>query len=158
MEPRAHLLPRLFIDVVLPSTIAALALVLALCVQQTHNLGERVDAAATLRLERLAGELSNSEEASPQAALDRALHDGRADQLRRIELHRADGSLWSSGTALAAGGANYRSELHDRGNRSSWLSLQVDTGPLRRQQSMVWLLGGLCGAGILVLAWLARVS
>ena len=49
MEPRAHLLPRLFIDVVLPSTIAALALILALCLQQAHSLAERTDAAADIK-------------------------------------------------------------------------------------------------------------
>ena len=159
MESRQRLLPRLFIDVILPSTIAALALVLALCVQQTHNLGERADASVTLRMERLAGELDGSDAVSPQAMLDTALRDGQIDHLRRIELHRAAGGLWASGAASAVtGGATYRTELHDRGHTSSWLSMQVDTTPLRRAQAMIWLLGALCAAGILVLAWLARVT
>lgn len=158
MEPRAHLLPRLFIDVVLPSTIAALALILALCVQQTHNLAERVDAAAGLRLARLAGELDATDSLSPQAALDRTLQDGRIDQVQRVEWHGSDGRLWSSGAAAVPGGAIYRSEVKPHGSISSWVSMQVDTRPLRRAQAMVWLLGALCAAGVLVLAWLARVS
>ncbi|WP_430391261.1 sensor histidine kinase [Dyella sp. 20L07] len=158
MESRPHLLPRLFIDVVLPSTIAALALILALCVQQTHNLGERTDAAISLRLERLAGQLGDDTALSPQATLDQALKDGQGDQLQRVELHRRDGSFWSSGLAPLQTGATYRSELVGHGNGSSWLSMQIDTQPLRRAQGMVWLLGGLCAAGILVLAWLARVT
>ncbi len=158
MESRQRLLPRLFIDVILPSTIAALALVLALCVQQTHTMGERADASVTLRLERLAGELGNSFTTSPQDALDRALREGQVDQLQRVELHRPDGSLWSSGISLPRGGATYRSELRGSGAPPSWLSMQVDTRPLRLAQGLVWLLGGLCAAGILVLAWLARVT
>jgi signal transduction histidine kinase len=157
MEPRAHLLPRLFIDVVLPGTIAALALILALCVQQVHNLGERSDAAIALRMERITRQLSNDEGRSPQDALDHALRDGQADQLRRVELHRPDGDVWSSGTA-ATGGAIYRNQLDGHDNASSWLSAQFDTKPLRRAQGMVWMLGSLCAAGIIVLAWLARVT
>jgi two-component system, sensor histidine kinase len=158
MEKRAHLLPRMFIDVVLPSTIAALALILALCVQQTHNLAERVDAAASLRLARLAGELDVAEGGSPQAALDRTLREGKGDQIQRVEWHGSDGSLWSSGTPSDAGTATYRTEIRPHGGMDSWVSLQVDTRPLHKAQAMVWLLGSLCGAGILVLAWLARVS
>jgi len=158
MESRQRLLPRLFIDVILPSTIAALALVLALCVQQTHTMGERAEAAVSLRLERLAGELGNGITTSPQDVLDRALRDGEADQLRRVELHRPDGSLFSSGASLPQGGAIYRSEMRGSGDPPSWLSMQVDTRPLRLAQSLVWLLGSLCAAGILVLAWLARVT
>jgi signal transduction histidine kinase len=158
MEPRAHLLPRLFIDVVLPSTIAALALILALCLQQTHSLAERVDAAASLRLARLAGELELAEGVSPQAALDRTLHEGKADQVLRVELHGSDGRLWSSGAAATTGSATYRNEVKPQGNISTWVSMDVDTQPLRKAQAMVWLLGALCAAGILVLAWLARVS
>jgi two-component system, sensor histidine kinase len=158
MEPRAHLLPRLFIDVVLPGTIAALALVLALCVQQVHNLGERADAAIALRTERISHQLSNDTGTAPQNALDRALRDGQADQLLRVELHRPDGAVWSSGAAPAQGSATYRSELDGRDNLSSWLSLQFDTRPVQRAQGMVWLLGSLCAAGIVVLAWLARVT
>lgn len=158
MEPRAHLLPRLFIDVVLPSTIAALALILALCVQQTHNLAERVDSAASLRLARLAGELDAPGSVSLQVALDRTLQEGKADQVIRVEWHGADGSLWSSGTPASPNSSTYRSEVRPHGTVSSWVSMQVDTGPLRKTQAMVWLLGALCAAGILVLAWLARVS
>ncbi|WP_243041905.1 sensor histidine kinase [Dyella sedimenti] len=158
MEPRPHLLPRLFIDVVLPSAIAALALVLALCVQQTHHLAERTDAAIALRLERLAGELGSQSQALPQATLDRALRDGQEDQLVRVELHRPDGSLWSSGAPVAEGGAIYRSELRDAGQAASWLSMQVDIRPLRRAQGMVWLLGSLCAMGIVLLTWLARAT
>lgn len=158
MESRAHLLPRLFVDVVLPGTIAALALVLALCVQQVHNLGERTDAAIALRMERIAHQLSTDAGASPQGALDRALRDGQTDQLLRVELHRPDGGVWSSGTAPTQTGAIYRSELDGRDNASSWLSLQFDMRPLQRAQGMVWLLGTLCAAGIVVLAWLARVT
>ncbi|RAO75635.1 sensor histidine kinase [Dyella jiangningensis] len=158
MESRQRLLPRLFIDVILPSTIAALALVLALCVQQTHTMSERAEAAITLRLEHLAGELGTDAGSSPQGALDQALRDGQADQLRRVELHRPDGSLYSSGTALSQGGTVYRGEMHGSGNPPSWLSMQVDIRPLRLAQGLVWLLGGLCAAGILVLAWLARVT
>ncbi|WP_243050595.1 HAMP domain-containing sensor histidine kinase [Dyella sp. RRB7] len=158
MEPRARLLPRLFIDVVLPGTIAALALVLALCVQQVHNLGERADAAIALRMERITRQLSNDESHSPQDALDRVLREGQADQLRRIELHRSNGGVWSSGTAPADGVATYRSELDGRDNSASWLSMQFDTRPLQRAKGMVWLLGSLCAAGIIVLAWLSRVT
>lgn len=158
MGARPQLLPRLFIDVVLPSTIAALALILALCVQQTHNLGERMDAAITLRMERLAGQLGTDTATSPQAALDQALRDGQSDRLVRIELHRRDGSFWSSGPAPVQAGPTYRSELSGDGNGSSWLSVQIDNQSLRRAQGLVWLLGGLCAAGILVLAWLARVT
>lgn len=157
MDQRTRLLPRLFIDVVLPSTIAALALILALCVQQTHNLGERQDAAASLRLARLAGELSASVEGSPQSTLDRTLQEGQPDQVQRVELHGADGQLWASG-AESASGATYRSEVRRDGRAPSWVSLQVDTQPLRRAQAMVWLLGALCATGILLLAWLARAS
>lgn len=155
MESRQRLLPRLFIDVILPSTIAALALVLALCAQQTHGMREQADAAVALRMERLAGELGVSN--SPQDALDRALHEGREAQLQLIELHRSDGTLWRSGTQLTRGGATYRSQLRDHAE-GAWLSMQVDARPLRRAQGLVWVLGGLCGAGILVLAWLARVT
>jgi signal transduction histidine kinase len=158
MEQRAHLLSRLFIDAIMPSTIAALALVLALCIQQAHNLGERADAAVTLRMERLANQLSNQGIASPQATLDQALREGRADQLQRLELHRPDGGFWSSGTLLKQDGVTYRSELPDHGSASSWLSMQVDTRALHRAQGLVWLLGGLCGAGVMILAWLARVT
>ncbi|RDJ00319.1 sensor histidine kinase [Dyella solisilvae] len=160
MDARPHLLPRLFIDVVLPSTIAALALVLALCVQQTHHLGESSIAAVNLRMERLAGELGGDNSASPQATLDRALREGQADQLVRIELHRRDGGFWSSGSTppRSIAGATYRSELPVGGAGSSWLSVQVDSRSLHRAQGMVWLLGGLCAAGILVLAWLARLT
>ncbi|WP_267224889.1 sensor histidine kinase [Dyella silvae] len=157
MEPRPHLLTRLFIDVVLPSTIAALALILALCVQQAHNLGERVDSAIALRMAHLAGELTGDEGGSPQAALDRALLLDKEAPVLKVELHRPDGSLWSSGAAPAQAGTTYRSELGGHGG-SSWLSMQIDTRPLRHAQGMVWLLGTLCAAGILVLAWLARVS
>src|SRR5579859_7326573 len=132
MEPRAHLLPRLFIDVVLPSTIAALALILALCVQQTHNLAERVDSAASLRLARLAGELDVPGGVSPQMALDRTLQEGKGDQVVRVEWHGSDGSLWSSGTPSALGGSTYRSEVRPHGPASSWVSMQVDTRPLRK--------------------------
>ncbi len=158
MEQRAHLLSRLFIDAIMPSTIAALALVLALCIQQTHNLGERADAAITLRLERLANQLGSEGVASPQATLDRALRDGQADQLQRIELHRPDGGFWSSGAALKQDGVTYRSELAEHGSASSWLSMQIDTRALHRAQGLVWLLGSLCGAGVMLLAWLARVT
>lgn len=158
MEQRAPLLSRLFIDAIMPSTIAALALVLALCIQQAHNLGERADAAVTLRMERLANQLGSDAIASPQATLDQALLDGQTDQLRRIELHRPDGGFWSSGAALKQDGATYRSELAEHGSQSSWLGVQVDTGALHRAQGLVWLLGGLCGAGIMILAWLARVT
>src|SRR5579859_4704923 len=158
MHPRPHLLSRLVIDVVLPSMIAALALVLALCMQQTHNLGERADAAIAVRMERLAGELGRGATSSPQGALDRALSDGRADQLLRVEFHRAGGGLWSSGSVPSQGSATYRSELGGEGDNTSWLSMQVATYPLRRAQGLVWLLGGLCAAGILMLAWLARVT
>lgn len=157
MESRARLLPRLFIDVVLPSTIAALALILALCVQQTHNLAERADAAANLRLARLAGELVMAG-TSPQAALDRTLQEGSSDRVLRVEWHGADGSFWSSGTAPPAGSTTYRSEIHPQAGASAWLSMQVDTQALRQAQTMVWLLGALCASGILLLAWLARVS
>ncbi|ULU27081.1 sensor histidine kinase [Dyella terrae] len=156
MEPRAHVLPRLFIDVVLPSTIAALALILALCVQQTHNLAERVDATASLRLARLAGELDATSGAPSQAALDRTLQEGKEDRVVRVEWHGSDGTLWSSGTA--GNGATYRSEVQPHGSASSWVSMQVDTHPLHQAQAMVWLLGALCATGVLVLAWLARVS
>jgi signal transduction histidine kinase len=158
MEPRAHLLPRLFIDVVLPSTIAALALILALCVQQTHNLSERVDSTAGLRLARLAGELEIAGGVSPQAALDETLQEGKDDQVIRVEWHGADGTLWSSGAPATTAGATYRSEVRPHGSTLSWVSMQVDTRPLHKAQAMVWLLGALCAAGILVLAWLARVS
>lgn len=159
MEPRAHLLPRLFIDVVLPSTMAALALILALCIQQTHNLAERVDAAATLRLSRLAGELDASGGSAPtQATLDRTLQEAREDRVVRVEWHGADGTLWSSGTLSPTSSTTYRSEVRPQGSASSWVSMQVDTRPLRQAQAMVWLLGALCASGILVLAWLARVS
>ncbi|GAB2796225.1 sensor histidine kinase [Dyella kyungheensis] len=158
MEPRAHLLPRLFIDVVLPSTIAALALILALCLQQTHSLAERADATASLRLARLAGELGSTEGVSPQAALDRTLQEGKADQVLRVELHGSDGRLWSSGAAPTDTGATYRNEVRPQGTMSSWVSMEVDTHSLRKAQAMVWLLGALCATGILVLAWLARVS
>ncbi|MHA6205345.1 sensor histidine kinase [Dyella soli] len=159
MESRPHLLPRLFIDVVLPGTIAALALVLALCVQQTHNLGERTDAAISLRMERLARQLETDEGTSPQAALDQTMHDnGQDERLLRVELHRPDGSLWSSGPAGVQGGAIYRSELTGNSHVPSWLSLQVDTASLHRAQGLVWLLGGLCAVGILLLAWLARLT
>lgn len=155
MESRQRLLPRLFFDVILPSTIAALVLVLALCVQQTHGMREQADAAVMLRMERLAGDLAGNP--SPQDTLDRALHEGVDARLQLIELHGADGALWRSGTELHRGGATYRSELHDRTD-GAWLSMQVDARPLRRAQGLVWLLGGLCGAGILVLAWLARIT
>ncbi len=158
MEQRTHLLSRLFIDAILPGTIAALALVLALCIQQTHNLGERADAAITLRMERLAHQLSNEGIASPQATLDGALRDGQTDQLQRIELHRPNGGFWSSGAALKQDGVTYRSELADHGSTSSWLSMQIDTHALHRAQGLVWLLGSLCGAGVMLLAWLARVT
>lgn len=158
MEQRAQLLSRLFIDAIMPSTIAALALVLALCIQQAHNLGERADAAVTLRMERLANQLGSEGIASPQATLDRALHDGQADQLRRVELHRPDGSFWGSGAALKHDGVTYRSELAEHGSASSWLSMQIDPRALHRSQGLVWLLGGLCGTGVMILAWLARVT
>ncbi|QNK00191.1 sensor histidine kinase [Dyella telluris] len=158
MESRTHLLPRLFIDVVLPSTIAALALILALCVQQTHSLAERVDAAANLRLARLAGELVVPGNTSPQAALDRSLQEGSSDKVLRVEWHGADGSFWSSGATSTIGSSTYRSEVRPQAGTSAWLSMQVDTKPLRQAQAMVWLLGALCATGILLLAWLARVS
>ncbi|WP_199100303.1 HAMP domain-containing sensor histidine kinase [Dyella sp. ASV21] len=158
MEARTHLLPRLLIDVVLPGTIAALALILALCVQQTHNLGERTDAAVALRLERLAGQLGDDLSHSPQSVLDQALRDGQNDQLVRIEFHRRDGSFWSSGPMPTGVGMTYRSEIKPRSDGASWLSVQIDTAALRRAQGMVWLLGGLCALGILVLAWLARMT
>jgi signal transduction histidine kinase len=157
MDPRPHLLTRLFIDVVLPSTIAALALILALCVQQSHSLGERLDTAAALRMAHLAGELIGDEASSPQVVLDRAMHQSPDIPVLKVELHRPDGHLWSSGTAPAQTGTTYRSELGGR-DGSAWLSMQIDTRPLRHAQGMVWLLGTLCAAGILVLAWLARVS
>ncbi|AIF47058.1 sensor histidine kinase [Dyella japonica] len=158
MEPRAQLLPRLFIDVVLPSTIAAVALILALCVQQSHALAERVDSTASLRLARLAGELDVPGELSPQIALDRTLQEGQADRVVRVEWHGADGTLWSSGKPSSSDGTTYRSEVRPHGTATSWVSMQVDTRPLRQAQAMVWLLGALCVAGVLVLAWLARVS
>jgi len=156
--PRPHLLPRLFIDVVLPGTIAALALVFALCIQQVHNLGERSDAAIALRMERLTHQLGNEEGTSPQGTLDLAWREGQADRLLRIEFHRNDGSFWSSGSASPRAGTIYRSELGDKVHTSSWVSMQVDTGSLHRAQGLVWLLGSLCAAGILTLAWLARVT
>lgn len=159
MDPHPHLLPRLFIDVVLPGTIAALALVLALCVQQSHNLAERTDADVTLRMAQIATQLAGEEGASPQAILDRAQRDNRqADRLLRVELHRPDGSVWSSGVAAPNDGAVYRSELTGRGHAASWLSAQVDTVPLHRAQGLVWVLGSLCAIGIVLLAWLARLT
>lgn len=158
MESRAHLLPRLFIDVVLPGTIAALALVLALCVQQAHNLGEHSEGAIALRMERLTDQLAKDVGATTQEALDRALRDGQADHLLRVELHRQDGKVWSSGAPLAQGGSTYRTQLSGSEATSPWLSMQFDTRPLHRAQGMVWLLGSLCAAGIVVLAWLARVT
>ena len=86
MESRQRLLPRLFFDVILPSTIAALVLVLALCVQQTHGMREQADAAVMLRMERLAGDLAGNP--SPQDTLDRALHEG-VDEHGRKHRHEA---------------------------------------------------------------------
>lgn len=159
MESRTHLLPRLFIDVVLPSTIAALALILALCVQQAHSLGERADATANLRLARLAGELGNiATPAQAQTMLDHARIDGIADHVVSVEMHGSDGALARSGSSPATGIATYRAELASHGSGASWLSMDVDTQSLRKAQAMVWLLGTLCAIGVLVLAWLARVS
>jgi signal transduction histidine kinase len=158
MEPRPPLLSRLFIDAIVPTTIAALALVLALCIQQVHNLSERAEAAVSLRMERLANQLGSEGVSSPQATLDQAMREGQVDQLRRVELHRPGGGFWSSGAAAAQAGVTYRSELADHGSASSWLSMQIDTGALHRAQGLVWLLGGLCAAGVLILAWLARIT
>ncbi|WP_114240800.1 HAMP domain-containing sensor histidine kinase [Dyella sp. C9] len=158
MEARAHLLPRLFIDVVLPGTIAALALVLALCIQQAHHLGERNEAAISLRMERLVNQLGDDITHSPQPILDRALLEGQAEQWQRVELHRRDGSFWSSGSSTSPTRTTYRSALAGDGHGTSWLSVEVDTRALQHAQGLVWLLGGLCAAGILILAWLARVT
>ena len=72
---------------------------LALAVlQQTHNLAERVNAAATLRLSRLAGELDASGGSAPtQATLDRTLQEAR-DVLRHMQ---AGGGALLTGRPLA---------------------------------------------------------
>lgn len=54
MDPRTKLLRRLFLDAVLPVTLAALALVLALTAQVANVQGERLDAQLAWRIERLA--------------------------------------------------------------------------------------------------------
>ncbi|MFC4765132.1 sensor histidine kinase [Dyella koreensis] len=153
MDPRIKLLNRLFLDAVLPVTLAALALVLALTAQVANVQGERLDAQLASRIEQLAGTIAASIDA-PQPLLDAALREGG---LRHVELQHPNGRHWSSGQPVADQRAgNYRRVLSAIDGGRPTLTMQADLQPLRRAQAITWLLGALCAAGILLLAWIAR--
>ncbi|SFR88994.1 Signal transduction histidine kinase [Dyella sp. OK004] len=153
MDPRTKLLHRLFLDAVLPVTLAALALVLALTAQVANVQGERLDAQLAWRIEQLAGTIAAGIDA-PQPLLDAALREGG---LRHVELQHPDGRRWSSGQPVAdQQSGNYRRALPAIGGGHPALTMQADLQPLRRAQTMTWLLGALCAAGVLLLAWMAR--
>lgn len=153
MDPRAKLLRRLFLDAVLPVTLAALALVLALTAQVASVQGERLDAQLAWRIEQLAETIGAGIDA-PQPLLDAALREGG---LRHVELQHPDGRRWSSGEPLAdQRSGNVRRVLPAIDGGRPALTMQADLQPLRRAQAMTWLLGALCAAGVLLLAWMAR--
>lgn len=153
MDPRTKLLRRLFLDAVLPVTLAALALVLALTAQVANVQGERLDAQLAWRIEQLAGTIA-ADAGSPQPSLDAALHEGG---LRHIELQHPDGRRWSSGQSVAdQRDGNYRRILPAIDGGRPTLTVQADLQSLRQAQAMTWLLGALCSAGVLLLAWMAR--
>lgn len=156
MAPRDTLLRRLFIDAVLPATLAALALIATLTVRESSMQAERVDDRAALRMEQLAGALGGGTLDAPQTVLDEARRDGL---LRQVALRYPDGPAWSSGTALPGQQAgNYQRELPGLAGNRPRLTAQADLGPLHRTQAMTWLLGTLCAGGIVLLAWMARWS
>ncbi|WP_266168487.1 sensor histidine kinase [Dyella subtropica] len=153
MDPQAKLLRHLSLDAVLPVTLAALALVLALTIQVANNQSERLDAQVALRVEQLAGALATGGVDAPQPLLDSALRDGG---LRHVELQRPDGRHWSSGVAAPGQRAgNYRRDLPSIDGGRLSLIAQADLRPLHRAQIVTWLLGSLCAVGIVLLAWMA---
>lgn len=148
-------LPRLLVDAVLPLALATLALIAVLAVQQARALAERHDLRVALRITQLAATLATDMDTAPQLLLDRALRDGRNDQLRRIELRRPGGSVLSSGSpSPGATQTSYRVTLGDHG-KIGQLSVLVDPQPLRTAQQQIWLLGSSAILGTLVLTWLA---
>jgi signal transduction histidine kinase len=157
VPPRGHAarLSRLLVDAVLPLTLATLTLITVLAVQQAQALAERHDLRVALRITQLAAALVTDMDTAPQLLLDRALRDGRNDQLRRIELRRPDGSVLGSGNPTAeATRTSYRVALGDHG-KSSLLSVLIDPQPLRTAQQQIWLLGTSAALGTLALTWLA---
>ncbi|WNL47081.1 HAMP domain-containing sensor histidine kinase [Dyella sp. BiH032] len=157
MAQSEPLLRRLLLDAVLPSTLAALLLVTALTVQVAGMQAERTDARAALRIEQLAGALA----ASPsQGAIQGFLDESRRDGLLRyVALRYPSGPEWSSGNAHSEQDTgNYRRELPGIVGNHPWVIAQADLGPVRRAQSVTWLLGVLCASGVLLLGWLARWS
>ena len=95
-----HAVPllRLLIDAVLPLMLATLILITVLAVQQMSALTERHDLRVALRITQLVAALATDNNTAPQLLLDRALLDGRDDQLRRIELRQPNGRMLSSGS------------------------------------------------------------
>jgi signal transduction histidine kinase len=156
MGRRSSLLRRLFLDAVLPVTLAALALVVALSLQVTRNQRDRLDAQVESQIEQLSNALAGGAVDSPQPLLDRAVREGG---LLRAELRQSDGREWSYGTT--AGGlsvADYRRDLQAIDGSGMTLQVQADLGPLHRAQAITWIFGALSAAGIALLAWLAQWS
>ena len=103
MDPRTKLLNRLFLDAVLPVTLAALALVLALTAQVANVQGERLDARLASRIELLAGTIAAGIDAQRSSGLRDHVGRGsgalparnqrapRSDVLERRQESRCDG-------------------------------------------------------------------
>lgn len=152
-----HAVPllRLLIDAVLPLMLATLILITVLAVQQMSALAERHDLRVALRITQLVAALATDTDTAPQLLLDRALLDGRDDQLRRIELRQPNGKMLSSGSpAPGTTRASYRVSLDGQG-KIGQLSVLVDPQPLRAAQHRIWLLDASATFGTLLLAWLA---
>ncbi|MEO6800576.1 MAG: HAMP domain-containing sensor histidine kinase [Rhodanobacter sp.] len=152
---RAGILPRLFVDSVLPCALAAWVLIGVVTFHRVQYIDDRAHLAIGLQLQRLVIALDRADVQSTQSLLDAAVRDGRSVGLAGIELRDAHGDLQHSGRIGDGSLERYRDDLPVRDGYQRRLTAHVDPAPRHRTQRLAKMYALGAGLGVLLLAWLA---
>ncbi|MEO8810071.1 MAG: HAMP domain-containing sensor histidine kinase [Rhodanobacter sp.] len=149
------MLPRLLVDAVLPCALAAWMLIGVLTFLQVQAISQHAQLGMALQLQQLDMALVHANDQTTQALLDAAVRDGRADDLKGIELDDAGGGLIHSGLRDSASLEHYSRELPVRDGHRRRLTAHVDPAPRRHAQFVAGVYALCAGLGVLMLVWLA---